>query len=151
MSQTEKNEEKPKKKAKKEPAKTRKEPYTESLRCMLTRAEAEKYGAEAGAAEDRAEKLREELDAEKDKYKTQIKEAVAEFRQKFSIFKSKSIVREVACEREYNWETKRVREIRLDTKDVLNDRPMTEDEIHEQATLFGEPEAEKKDLDDEFN
>jgi hypothetical protein len=160
MSSTEETTENPMKK--KKPSKpdkshrVRVEPYTDSLLCDLTREEVEAFAQKAGELLQQKDAKEDEFSEKRKAMKSELKTLTKDFRVNMDHVRTRQEFRQVACRREFDFDANRVREVREDNGVVMSDRPMTEDEKHEQGDLFqpeGEPEQGGTgggDLDDEF-
>lgn len=128
---------------------------TKNLRCILS-------ADEVAERADRMSHLLAEHDqkdaaqkAQAKHAKSQIEEIAAKIRHLGDEVRDKATYREVEIERTFDYEDKEVTERRLDTKDVIDRRPMTPEEL--QMGLFGGDDDPKKpdekkgdDLDSDF-
>lgn len=133
-------------------SKTRTERYERNLRCALSAEEvADRADRAAQLLEDRDHK-EEELKAHAKHAKGEIERIEAEMRQYSNEVRTRSTYRDIECERIYEWDTGRVREVRGDTGEVISDREMTERE--KQMGLFDgkdPPPGGGGNLEDEFS
>lgn len=133
--------------------KIRTERFEQSLRCQLTKEEiADRADRAAQLLEDRDHE-EEELKAHAKHVKGKIERIEAEMRQHSNEVRTRSTYRDIECERIFDYKSKRVREVRGDTGEVISDREMTERE--KQMGLFDDPEGGPDGggggLDDDFS
>lgn len=145
---------KPKKKKPAAPPPTRVESFSQNLPVPLKAVEiAERADRAAQLLADRDTKV-EEQKAQSKHAKSVIEQIEAEMRRLSGEVRTKRTYQDVDCERVYNYEAATVTERRLDTKEVLSERPMND--VERQQPLPFEPGAEPPkpsgsgDLDDEF-
>ncbi|HWA29031.1 MAG TPA: hypothetical protein VG734_25495 [Lacunisphaera sp.] len=133
-----------------EPPNTHTEKFEEELRVKLSREEVETHATRGADLLAKHLRLKEEFAEERKLRKGELKKLESDYREAMDFVRTRTENRSVQCERTFDYTTYRVREVRLDTGEVLNDRPMTEDERHAQLGMFGEEPAEPSDLDSEF-
>lgn len=121
------------------------ENFARNLPVALTREEvAERADRAAQLIEDRDHKEA-ELKAHNSHVKSLIATLEADMRHLSSEVRTKRTHRDVECERRYDYDSSVVREVRLDTGEVLSERPMSDRE--KQRDL---PFDEEGGLDDDF-
>ncbi len=108
---------------------------TKPLPVKLTDAEVLKYGRDAARAISDKERIESDFDSVKAEYKGNIAEQQAIVSKLSPRIHSGIETREVECEEEKNWNNSTVTLRRLDTDEVIDCRPMREDE--KQMELIG--------------
>jgi hypothetical protein len=101
---------------------------TKALACKLTEPEVLQYGRDMAQAYAERERLTGELDAIKGEYKGKIAEQDAAIGKLQARVHSGMESRDVECVEEKNWTAATVRVTRTDTHEVIESRPMREDE-----------------------
>lgn len=121
------------------------EKYNANLKCDLTPKEvADRADRAANLLADRDSK-EEEMKAHQKHAKGVIETIDAEVRSLSGEVRSRSTYRQVECERRYDWDAGTYREVRLDTGEVLFERPLN---ANERQMEFDPPGG--ANLDDEF-
>jgi hypothetical protein len=128
------------------------EPYTTTLRVILSKEEiAERADRAAHLLADRDNKEKEQKDAQKhaksliDALETELRHVSAEVR-------ARSTFNEVQCERRYLYAEGKVVSLRLDTGEILSTRPMAEHEKQQEMQFDGaKDKGGGRDLDDDFS
>jgi hypothetical protein len=127
------------------------EPFTQSLACALKREEIEEKAQRAAHLisdrDSREAVFKEERNAQKnqlEKLDTEIRSLSAEVREKVTF-------RDVSCERRYVYAQATVQDVRLDTGEILSERPMSDSEKQRELDFDKKPGAGGDDLDDEFH
>ena len=114
---------------KKEKVVARTEKCSHMLRVPLTEAEILDYAGKAADAQQAITVIAEELQSIKDEFKSRSQSEIAAL-QKFSSFvREKYEVRDVECERLFDYANAIVRTTRLDTGVTFKERKMTDDEL----------------------
>lgn len=114
--------------------------YTTNLKVQLTPAQiADRSDRAAQAMADRDAK-EEEMKAAQKHAKSVIEELDGAIRKLLGEVRSKSTYQPVECERRYLYEKRVVQDVRLDTGEVVDQRPMTESEL-QPSLAFEEQEA----------
>jgi hypothetical protein len=103
-------------------------PFTRDLSCALTREEVEERAQEAAALLERRDQKEADLKEQQKRWKNEISQLDVEHRIVSSEVRSKSTVRPVECERVFDYDSGKVREVRLDTLETLHTRNMTDSE-----------------------
>lgn len=119
--------------------------FKEFLECALTSAE---LAARSKEAADTQLKLRETETEKKridQKLGSEIKLLQQEVDRLAAIVRNEKERRDVECTSEIDWDSFRIRFIRLDTGEVYRERELTEDE--RQSNLFQEPPRHQRDQD----
>ena len=124
---------------KKDKTLTRKE--TKNLPCKLTENEVLAYGRDLASKHAEYARIEAEFTAMKTEFKGKLEEVEARISTLASRIQSGQEYREVETVETKNWTTMTVTQVRTDTGEVLEKRPMREDE--KQAELFDEAEAKK--------
>jgi len=101
---------------------------TKGLPCKLTDAEMFQYGKDAGHAFAERERIQGEFDAVKQDYKGKIEEQSAQIGKLSGRLHSGIETRDVACIEVKNWTKGTFTVTRTDTGDVVESRPLREDE-----------------------
>lgn len=117
--------------------------YTTTLKTPLTAAEvAERADRAAVMIADRDQK-EEELKAYSKHAKSIIEQIDAEMRQLQSEVRSRSAYKPVDCERQYDFNVGKMREVRLDTYETLNERKLLESERQMELPFDDDKDAAK--------
>lgn len=103
-------------------------PFTRELECALTREEVEEKAQEAASLLERRDQKEADLKEQQKRWKNEISQLDVEHRIVSSEVRSKSTVRPVECERVFDYDAGKVREVRLDTFETLHTRNMTDSE-----------------------
>lgn len=111
-----------------EKAKQLKRNVTKSLSVKLTDDEVLKYGRELARAHSDRARIEASLDSIKAEYKGKITEQEGIIEKLSPVIHSGTESRDVKCEELKDWVTGTVKVTRLDTMEVIEDRPMREDE-----------------------
>lgn len=115
-------------KAEKETPKTLSRKVTKALPCKLSEEEVLKYGRDLGRAYADKSRVETELDGIKAEYKGRVKEQDALIEKLSARVHSGIETRDVACMEVKNWTEGTVEVRRLDTNEIVESRPMREDE-----------------------
>lgn len=137
-----------KKTEKTRPEDIKREPFRQKLQANLK-------PSEVTDRAQRAAHLVQDHDAKVETFKEQaaenklaLKRIGAELREVSEEVRSGKTWRDVACERIYNWTDGSVKDVRMDTGEVIAERAMSEAE-RQKSLPFDKPES-SDDLDDEF-
>ncbi len=145
MARRKKGEEPPKN----DPKNTKVENYTRELKVVLKPEEvAERADRAAQLLADRDHEEA-ELKAHASHVKSRIATMESEMRHLSGEVRTKCTYREVQCERRFLYDTGTVQEVRLDTGEVLNERPMTDREKQRDLPFGGG--SGSGDIDDDFD
>lgn len=101
---------------------------TKALPCKLTDAEMFQYGKDVGHAFAERERIKGEFDAVKQDYKGKIEEQSAQIGKLSGRLHSGIETRDVACIEVKNWTHGTFTVTRTDTDEIIESRPMREDE-----------------------
>jgi len=115
---------------------------TKSLPCKLKDDEVLKYGRDLARAHAELDRINNELDSIKADYKGKISEQDSLIGKLSVRVHSGVETREVECEELRNWTKARLSVIRKDTGEVIEDRPMREDEKQMEVSLSGALDTE---------
>jgi hypothetical protein len=120
---------------------------TKSLACKLTEAEVLQYGRDMAQEHAEYNRIEGEMKSVQKEYKAKLEEKEANISKLSGRVHSGIEARDVACTETKNWTAGTVYTVRLDTMEVIEDRPMREDE--KQMEIGGipsvkEPESDKK-------
>jgi hypothetical protein len=127
------------------------ERFAQSMMVALKPAEvAERADRAAHLIADR-DHLRAEMKMAAKANRARIEELGTEMRRLSSEVREKVTYRDVACERQFHYNEKLVRDVRSDTGEVFAERAMTEQECQRQFEFpEGAPPGPAGDVDDEF-
>jgi hypothetical protein len=114
---------------------------TKALPCNLTEPEVTHYGREMARALSDKARIETEFDSVKQDYKGKIGEQQAIVEKLSPRIHSGIETRDVECQEVKNWTKLTVTVTRLDTGDVIESRPMREDEKQVELTLAPETYA----------
>ena len=132
-----------------EETKQKRETFTRSLRCVLKTEEIAARADKAGHLMAKAEEAKEELAEETKQRKSQIKRMGQDSRALMREVTERATMRDVECERVYDYKSATVSEVRKDTGEPLAEpRAMTDEE--KQRELPYELPPSGGDLDEEF-
>jgi DNA repair exonuclease SbcCD ATPase subunit len=101
------------------------------LKCQLTQDEILAAGQALADAQSNMERLRDELAAYKAQINTQIAEAEAIANRNGGLIRQKYEVRKVDCEICKDYQNETVTITRMDTKEIVESRPMNREELSE--------------------
>lgn len=142
-----------KKKTEEKPAekRIRREGFRENLRCPLTKEEIEARADKAANLVENMDNLDNDMKAHQKAKKAELERVAAEHRHLSNEVRTKATYRDIDCERIFDYDEGKVREVRLDTGEELSCREMSDRE--KQMGLF-DGDDKKPDggsLDDEFS
>jgi hypothetical protein len=143
-----KQQEAEKQSAEKKPTPVKIESFVRELKCSLKREEIEERAERAAHLVAQRDLREEEIKEETKRQKSALATIDGEIRSLSNQVRDKITYKDVPCERRYLYDEKLVREIRLDTLEVVHERAMTEGEL--QRDLFDATKG-AGDLDDEFS
>jgi len=115
--------------------KTLRRKVTKALPCQLTEAEILKYGRDMAHAMSERDRVQAEFDSVKQEYKARIEEHSANINKLSGRVNSGIETRDVACEEVKDWTDGTVTVARLDTGEIVEARPMREDEKQTEIKL----------------
>ena len=122
------------------------EKFTRHLRCPMSQEELLERGDRMARLNATTKELEASLASEVASRKAVIKSLESETNKVAQEIRDRAIYRDVDCERVFDYERKQVRETRLDTNELLFDRPMTFSEL--QGDLF--PESSPAPAEEEY-
>ena len=126
------------------PERVRKHGFTRDLVCALTRDEVAAHAEELAQLIDRETSTEAEFDSVKKTWKNKIEDIKREILSTSTKVREHKEMRLVRCQKVLDFEAKEVREVRLDTGETFNTRPMSAAELQKELDFDG-------DLEDEFN
>lgn len=132
-------------KAAKEPSKLlpKIERFQRALRVDLSEKEVQDAADRAAICLAEHDGKLEQLKADTEHAKAKIKDLAAELRRLSNMVRERATTRPVECEKRFDYETKKVRDTRLDTGETLFERAMTDAEL--------QPDLPFLEIDDEFD
>lgn len=123
-----------KKEKKRRPAPDRSQKFMQTLRCVLSPAEVADRADRAAAMIDERDKKDDEMKAAQKHAKSVIESMDTDIRSLSTEVRTRSTYRGVECERQFLYSEQMLREIRLDTGEVVHERRLTDSEM--QMELF---------------
>lgn len=123
------------------------EPFTQQLACALKREEVEERAQRAAHLLADHEKQEASFDEQRKEQKNVLLKIENEIRSVSQEVREKVTYRDVPCERRFDYQRSLVLDVRLDTGEVVYERPMSDAE--KQRDLF-DPPGGAGDVDDEF-
>ena len=114
---------------------------TKSLACKLTEAEVLQYGRDMAQEHAEYNRVEGEMKSVQKEYKAKLEEKQANIDKLSGRVHSGIEARDVACTETKNWIAGTVYTVRLDTMEVIEDRPMREDE--KQMEIGGIPSTKE--------
>ena len=115
---------------------------TKPLPCKLEEAEVTQYGRDMARAMNDKARIQAEADSIKQEYKSKIEEQSAIVEKLSGRVHSGIETRDVECQQIMNWTKGTVSVTRMDTREIIEKRPMREDEKQSEMKLGdGEGEA----------
>jgi hypothetical protein len=134
--------------AEKKPTPIKIESFVRELKVSLKREEIEERAERAAHLVAQRDLREEEIKEDTKRQKSALATIDGEIRSLSNQVRDKITYKDVPCERRYLYDEKLVKEIRLDTLEVVHERAMTEGEL--QRDLFDATKG-ATDLDDEFS
>lgn len=117
---------------------------TKDLVCQLTREEVAAYAEDLAQQIDREAKTTSEFDSVKKTWKNKLDDIKREILSTSTKVREHKEMRLVKCEKVLDFDAGEVREVRLDTGEIIGSRPMSATERQKELDFDG-------NLDDEFN
>jgi len=124
-----------------------KKKVTKNLKVDLTRDELMQAGDELANSNLEGARLESDLKGVKAEYKGKLEEVVGRCKKLTTMISTKSEYRDVECEEVKDYKKGRVHVMRLDTRRIIEDRPMSEAEKQMEIKLSPEPETKTKPAD----
>lgn len=128
--------------------------YQRDMTCALTREEIEECAQSMSRQLSERDIWEAQIKEQSKRDKSKLKDMETEVRRLSNSIRDKSELRLVDCERQLNWTTGRVTDVRLDTGAIVAERDMTEQERQRDLPLgdiedefFEEPEGDNSDED----
>jgi hypothetical protein len=119
--------------------------FTKNLVCVLTREEREQYSIDMANKLGERDHLEAEFDGVKKAWKGKLEDVDLAVSALSSKVRENRELRVVRCKRLFDYETKTVTEIRSDTGEIMEERPMSDTELQQELD-FG-----SNDPDSEFD
>ena len=118
----------------------------------LTVSEFNEAAQELTQALDRIESLEAEKKSVMSDFKAQLDSAIQNVRQLTHLVRERKASRPTECEEWWDYNSKTIRVVRTDTREILSERPMTSDQLQMELDVHTEPsqasEQEKRDEDE---